>query len=199
MTMLHWISENQEWIALAGGIILVTVLVGIVARLTTRTKVSVAAEPESRPVQPLAPPPEPRITPTSLKRPEQAIALPSQPRSDLAVLALQNPRPKLQEVLSKVRRAPATQRDDLIDSFLGYPVTCSGEIKSAVKLKTGKLLIDLLDEDTTEDVFLEVHPGIYPAIDLTRAGSHITANGRFRVSASVVWLDDPEIASPASR
>lgn len=191
--MMNWIGENQEWLALGGGIILVTVLVGIVARLMTRRKV-MPVIPESPPAQPLPPPPEPRVTPSSLKRPEQTIALPSQPRSDLAVLALQNPRPKLQEVLSKVRRAPSTQRDDLIDSFLGYPVTCLGEIKSSVKLKSGKLLIDLVDEDGGDDVFFEVHPGAYPAMDLTKAGSHIMASGRFRVSASVVWLDDPELA-----
>jgi hypothetical protein len=191
--MMNWIGENQEWLALAAGIILVTVLVGIVARLMTRRKV-MPVMPEPPPAQPLPPPPEPRITPSSLKRPEQAIALPSQPRSDLAVLALQNPRPKLQEVLSKVRRAPATQRDDLADSFLGYPVMCLGEIKSSVKLKSGKLLIDLVDQDGGDDVFFEVHPAAYPAMDLTKAGNHIMASGRFRVSASVVWLDDPELA-----
>lgn len=190
--MVNWIAENKEWFALAGGIILVTVLVGIAARLMTRRKV-VPLPPEPPPPQPLAPP-APRITPSGLKRPEQTIALPSQPRSDLAVLALQNPRPKLQEVLTKVRRAPATQRDDLIDSFLGYPVMCLGEIKSSVKLKSGKLLIDLLDEDGGEDVFFEVHPAAYPMLDLTKAGNHIMASGRFRVSASVVWLDDPELA-----
>jgi hypothetical protein len=190
--MMNWIGENQEWVALAAGIILVTVVVGIVARVMTRKAVPIAPEPP--PAQPLPPPPEPRITPGSLKRPEHTIALPSQPRSDLAVLALQNPRPKLQEVLSKVRRAPATQRDDLADSFLGYPVMCLGEIKSSVKLKSGKLLIDLVDQDGGDDVFLEVHPAAYPAMDLTKAGSHIMASGRFRVSASVVWLDDPELA-----
>jgi hypothetical protein len=191
--MMNWIGENQEWVALAAGILLVTVLVGIVARVMTRRRV-MPAIPEPPPAQPLPPPPEPRITPGSLKRPELAIALPSQPRSDLAVLALQNPRPKLQEVLAKVKRAPATQRDDLIDSFLGYPVMCLGEVKSTVKLKTGKLLIDLLDQDTGDDVFFEVHPAAYPAMDLSKAGSHIMASGRFRVSASVVWLDDPELA-----
>jgi hypothetical protein len=191
--MMNWIGENQEWVALAAGILLVTVLVGIVARVMTRRRV-LPAIPEPPPAQPLPPPPEPRITPGSLKRPELAIALPSQPRSDLAVLALQNPRPKLQEVLAKVKRAPATQRDDLIDSFLGYPVMCLGEVKSTVKLKTGKLLIDLLDQDTGDDVFFEVHPAAYPAMDLSKAGSHIMASGRFRVSASVVWLDDPELA-----
>lgn len=191
--MMNWLGENQEWVALAAGIILVTVLVGIVARVMTRSK-SMPVIPEPLPPPPLPPPPEPRVTPSSLKRPEQTIALPSQPRSDLAVLALQNPRPKLQEVLSKVRRAPATQRDDLADSFLGYPVTCLGEIKSSVKLKSGKLLIDLVDEDGGDDVFFEVHPAAYPAMDLTKAGSHIMASGRFRVSASVVWLDDPELA-----
>ena len=191
--MMNWIGENQEWFALAGGIILVTVLVGIAARLMTRRK-TMPVVPEPPPPPPLPPPPEPRVTPNALKRPEQALALPSQPRSDLAVLALQNPRPKLQEVLSKVRRAPATQRDELIDSFLGYPVTCLGEIKSSVKLKSGKLLIDLMDEDGGEDVFFEVHPAAYPAMDLTKAGNHIMASGRFRVSASVVWLDDPELA-----
>lgn len=190
--MMNWIGENQEWVALAAGIILVTVVVGIVARVMTRKAVPIAPEPP--PAQPLPPPPEPRITPNSLKRPEHTLALPSQPRSDLAVLALQNPRPKLQEVLSKVRRAPATQRDDLADSFLGYPVMCLGEIKSSVKLKSGKLLIDLVDQDGGDDVFLEVHPAAYPAMDLTKAGSHIMASGRFRVSASVVWLDDPELA-----
>ena len=191
--MTNWLGDNQEWFALAAGIILVTVVVGIVARFMTRRK-DLPVSPEPPPAQPLPPPPEPRITPGTLKRPELAIALPSQPRSDLAVLALQNPRPKLQEVLTKVRRAPATQRDDLADSFLGYPVTCLGEIKSSVKLKTGKLLIDLVDEDGGEDVFFEVHPAAYPALDLTKAGSHIMASGRFRVSASVVWLDDPELA-----
>lgn len=191
--MMNWIGENQEWVALAAGIILVTVVVGIVARVMTRSK-ALPVAPEPPPAQPLPPPPEPRITPGSLKRPEHTLALPSQPRSDLAVLALQNPRPKLQEVLSKVRRAPATQRDDLADSFLGYPVMCLGEIKSSVKLKSGKLLIDLVDEDGGDDVFFEVHPGAYPALDLTKAGSHIMASGRFRVSASVVWLDDPELA-----
>jgi hypothetical protein len=191
--MMNWIGENQEWIALGAGILLVTVLVGIVARVMTRRRVMPPA-PEPPPAQPLPPPPEPRITPSSLKRPEQTIALPSQPRSDLAVLALQNPRPKLQEVLSKVKRAPSTQRDDLIDSFMGYPVMCLGEIKSSVKLKTGKLLIDLVDEDTGDDVFFEVHPAAYPAMDLSKAGSHVMASGRFRVSASVVWLDDPELA-----
>ena len=191
--MITALRENQEWVALAAGIILVTVLVGIVARVMTRSK-STPVIPEPLPPPPLPPPPEPRVTPRSLKRPEQTIALPSQPRSDLAVLALQNPRPKLQEVLSKVRRAPATQRDDLADSFLGYPVTCLGEIKSSVKLKSGKLLIDLVDEDGGDDVFFEVHPAAYPAMDLTKAGSHIMASGRFRVSASVVWLDDPELA-----
>ena len=85
--------------ALAAGIILVTVLVGIVARVMTRHK-DVPVSPEPPPAPPLPPPPEPRITPGALKRPELAIALPSQPRSDLAVLALQNPRPKLQEVLT---------------------------------------------------------------------------------------------------
>lgn len=190
--MMNWIGENQEWVALAAGIILVTVVVGIVARVMTRKSMPIAPEPP--PAQPLPPPPEPRITPNSLKRPEQTLALPSQPRSDLAVLALQNPRPKLQEVLSKVRRAPATQRDDLADSFLGYPVMCLGEIKSSVKLKSGKLLIDLVDEDGGDDVFLEVHPAAYPAMDLTKAGCHVMASGRFRVSASVVWLDDPELA-----
>jgi hypothetical protein len=189
--MMNWIGENQEWVALAAGIILVTVVVGIVARVMTRKSMPVAPEPP--PAQPL-PPPEPRITPRSLKRPEHTLALPSQPRSDLAVLALQNPRPKLQEVLSKVRRAPATQRDELADSFLGYPVMCLGEVKSSVKLKSGKLLIDLVDEDGGDDVFFEVHPSAYPALDLTKAGSHIMASGRFRVSASVVWLDDPELA-----
>jgi hypothetical protein len=189
--MMNWIGENQEWVALAAGIILVTVVVGIVARVMTRKSMPVAPEPP--PAQPL-PPPEPRITPSSLKRPEHTLALPSQPRSDLAVLALQNPRPKLQEVLSKVRRAPATQRDELADSFLGYPVMCLGEVKSSVKLKSGKLLIDLVDEDGGDDVFFEVHPSAYPALDLTKAGSHIMASGRFRVSASVVWLDDPELA-----
>jgi hypothetical protein len=192
--MMNWIGENQEWLALAGGIILVTVLVGVAARLIMRRKLT-PQPPEPPPAQPLPPPPEPRVTPSGLKRPEQTLALPSQPRSDLAVLALQNPRPKLQEVLSKVRRAPATQRDDLIDSFLGYPVMCLGEIKSSVKLKSGKLLIDLLDEDGGEDVFFEVHPAAYPAMDLTRPGNHIMASGRFRVSASVVWLDDPELAT----
>jgi hypothetical protein len=191
--MMNWIGENQEWLALGAGIILVTVLVGIVARVMTRSR-TMPVIPEPPPAQPLPPPPEPRITPAALKRPEHTLALPSQPRSDLAVLALQNPRPRLQEVLSKVRRAPATQRDDLIDSFLGYPVTCLGEIKSSVRLKSGKLLIDLVDEDGGEDVFFEVHPAAYPAMDLTRAGSHIMASGRFRVSASVVWLDDPEVA-----
>lgn len=191
--MINWIGENAVWVALAGGIIVVTVLVGIVARLMTRRPPPPPVQ-ELPPAQPMVPPPEPRVTPQSLKRPEQTIALPSQPRSDLAILALQNPRPKLQEVLSKVRRAPATQRDDLIDSFLGYPVTCLGEIKSAVKLKSGKLLIDLLDEDGGDDVFFEVHPATYPTMDLTKAGNHIMASGRFRVSASVVWLDDPELA-----
>jgi hypothetical protein len=191
--MSNWLANNQVWVTLATGIILVTVVVGIVARVMTRPR-DLPVSPEPPPAQPIAPPPEPRITPNSLKRPEQAIALPSQPRSDLAVLALQNPRPKLQEVLSKVRRAPATQRDDLADSFLGYPVTCLGEIKSSVKLKTGKLLIDLADEDGGEDVFFEVHPAVYPTLDLTKAGTHIMASGRFRVSASVVWLDDPELA-----
>jgi hypothetical protein len=191
--MMNWLVENEEWLALGAGILIVTVLVGIVARIMTRRKTStVVIEPP--PVTPMDPPPAPRTTPTSLKRPEQTIALPSQPRSDLAVLALQGPRPKLQEVLTKVRRAPATQREDLIDSFLGYPVTCAGEIKSAVKLKSGKLLIDLLTEDGGEDVFFEVHPAAYPTLDLTQAGSHIMASGRFRVSASVVWLDDPELA-----
>jgi hypothetical protein len=191
---MHFLAENQEWFALAGGIILVTIIVGIVARITILRKTPPPPPVEPKMMQPLAPPPEPRVTPSSIKRPEQTLALPAQPRSDLAVLALQNPRPKLQEVLTKVRRAPATQRDDLADSFLGYPVTCEGEIKSAVKLKSGKLLIDLLDEDGGEDVFFEVHPNAYPALDLTKAGSHIMANGRFRVSASVVWLDDPELA-----
>lgn len=191
--MRNWIGDNMVWVALAGGIIVVTILVGIVARIMTR-RVALPVAPELPPAQPMVPPPEPRVTPQSLKRPEQTIALPSQPRSDLAILALQNPRPKLQEVLSKVRRAPATQRDDLIDSFMGYPVTCLGEIKSAVKLKSGKLLIDLLDEDGGDDVFFEVHPAAYPAMDLTKAGNHIMASGRFRVSASVVWLDDPELA-----
>jgi hypothetical protein len=194
--MMNWIGDNQEWLALGAGIVLVTIIVGVVARVMTRRR-SAPVIPEPPPAPPLPPPPEPRITPSSLKRPEQALALPSQPRSDLAVLALQNPRPKLQEVLSKVRRAPATQRDDLIDSFLGYPVTCLGEIKSSVKLKTGKLLIDLVDEDGGDDVFFEVHPAAYPAMDLTRAGSHIMASGRFRVSASVVWLDDPELVMVA--
>ena len=191
--MVSWLAENIEWIALGGGIIVVTLGVGIVARIMTRRK-EVPTVLEPPPPQPLPPPPEPRITPSGLKRPEHTLALPSQPRSDLAVLALQNPRPKLQEVLTKVKRAPATQRDDLIDSFLGYPVMCAGEIKSSVKLKSGKLLIDLVDEDGGEDVFFEVHPAAYPMMDLTRAGSHIMASGRFRVSASVVWLDDPELA-----
>lgn len=191
--MTNWLGDNQVWLAMAAGIILVTVVVGIVARLMTRSK-GMPVSPEPPPAQPLPPPPEPRVTPGSMKRPELSIALPSQPRSDLAVLALQNPRPKLQEVLTKVRRAPATQRDDLADSFLGYPVTCLGEIKSSVKLKTGKLLIDLVDDDGGEDVFFEVHPAAYPALDLMKAGSHIMASGRFRVSASVVWLDDPELA-----
>ncbi len=190
--MMNWIVENEEWLALAGGIVVVTILVGIVARIMTRRR---TPPPAAEVVLPPQPPPEPRITPSSLKRPEHTLALPSQPRSDLAVLALQNPRPRLQEVLSKVRRAPATQREDLIDSFLGYPVTCIGEIKSAVKLKAGKLLIDMLDGDSGEDVFFEVHPAAYPAMDLNRAGQCIMASGRFRVSASVVWLDDPELAA----
>ena len=194
---MEWVAANQVWFALGAGIIIVTVLVGIVARLTMGRKAPPPV-PEAPPAQPFVPPPEPRITPSSLKRPEHTLALPTQPRSDLAVLALQNPRPKLQEVLTQVKRAPATQRDDLADSFLGYPVTCEGEIKSSVKLKSGKLLIDLLDEDGGEDVFFEVSPAAYPAIDLTKAGSHIVASGRFRVSASVVWLDDPELAAVIS-
>jgi hypothetical protein len=194
--MLNWIHENQEWLALGAGIILVTLLVGVIAHLYSRRRLAnarqEAAPPPAPPVDPL-PPPVPRNTPSSTIRPELAIALPSQPRSDLAVLALQGPRPRLNEVLAEVRRAPATQREDLIDSFLGYPVTCAGEIKSAVKLKSGKLLIDLATEEGRQDVFFEVHPTEYPQLELTNAGTRLVANGRFRCSASVVWLDGIEL------
>lgn len=196
--MWNWVVENEEWFALALGIIAVTVLVGIIARLMTRRTLP-PSPPAPTPPPPVAmePAPQPRNTPSSILRPELAIALPSQPRADLAVLALQGPRPKLQEVLAEVRRAPATQRDDLIDSFLGYPVTCAGEVKSAVKLRSGKLLIDLATENGRQDVFFEIHPTEYPQLDLTNAGTRIVANGRFRCSASVVWLDGIELAPEA--
>ncbi|MEO8201570.1 MAG: hypothetical protein ABI679_13665 [Gemmatimonadota bacterium] len=194
--MWKWLVENEEWFALGLGIIAVTALVGIVARWMARRSAAAATPPAPvpGPVVPQEPAPMPRNTPSSILRPELAIALPSQPRADLAVLALQGTRPRLQEVLAELRRAPATQRDDLIDSFLGYPVTCAGEVKSAVKLRSGKLLIDLATEDGRQDVFFEVHPTEYPQLELASAGTRIVASGRFRCSASVVWLDGIELA-----
>ena len=60
--MMNWLGDNQEWVVLAAGIIMVTVLVGIVARVMTRSK-SMPVTPEPPPPPPLPPPPEPRITP----------------------------------------------------------------------------------------------------------------------------------------
>ena len=192
--MLSWLHEYEEWIALAAGIILVTAVVGWVAFRMMRRR----TPPPAMPPLPLPlhhPPTAPlRKTPPGMVRPEAIMALPSQPRSDLAVLALQGTRPPLQEILTKLRRAPAHQREALIDSFFGYPVSCPGEVKSVVKLPSGKLLIDLMAADSGEDVFLEVFPGLYPNLDLTQPGLKVVASGRFRSSASVLWLDDAEIA-----
>jgi hypothetical protein len=193
--MRHWLVENEEWIALAIGIILVTVLTGVLAYIVTRRR-SQTPMPDVAPPPPAPPPPPPSAPRISgpAGRPESVMVFPAQPRSDLAVLALQGTRPRLQEILGQLRRTPARQRDILIDSFLGFPVTCAGEIKSAVKLPSAKLLIDLSAEDTGEDVFFEVHPSMYPTLDLTAAGARVVASGRFRCSASVVWLDDVELA-----
>jgi len=194
--MLAWLREYEEWLILAVGIILVTTLVGLLAlRVTGRKRTPPAPPPQPPP--PVPPPhPEPLIrkTPPGMVRPEMAMALPSQPRSDLAVLALGATRPPLQEILAKLRRAPAHQREALIDSFFGYPVSCPGEVKSVVKLPSGKLLIDLVAAEGGEDVFLEVFPAMYPQVDLTQPGLKLVASGRFRSSASVLWLDDAEIA-----
>jgi hypothetical protein len=193
--MTSWIHEYEEWLALAIGIILVTSVVGLLALRMMRRK----TPPSSTPMQPLPPPPASpapplRKTPEGLVRPEAIMALPAQPRSDLAVLALQGARPPLQEILSKLRRAPAHQREALIDSFFGFPVSCPGEVKSVVKLPSGKFLIDLVAAESGEDVFLEVFPGLYPSLDLTQPGLKVVASGRFRSSASVLWLDDAELA-----
>jgi hypothetical protein len=195
--MLAWLREYEEWLILGVGIVVVTALVGLIALRMTRRKTT----PPATPPQPLPPPPPPpapepvaRKTPPGIVRPEQVMALPSQPRSDLAVLALGATRPPLQEILAKLRRAPAHQREALIDSFFGFPVSCPGEVKSVVKLPSGKLLIDLVAAEGGEDVFLEVFPNLYPAVDLTQPGLKLVASGRFRSSASVLWLDDAEIA-----
>lgn len=194
--MLDWLREYEEWLILAAGIVLVTSVVGLFALRAMRRK----TPPPSTPLQPLPPPPsslpppQMRKTPEGLVRPEAIMALPAQPRSDLAVLALQGARPPLQEILTKLRRAPAHQREALVDSFFGYPVSCPGEIKSVVKLPSGKLLIDLVAEEGGEDVFLEVFPGLYPTLDLTQPGLKLIVSGRFRSSASVLWLDDAELA-----
>src|SRR5262245_8367004 len=108
--MLAWLKEYEEWLILGVGIILVTALVGMIALRMTRRKTT----PPPTPAQPLPPPPPPpepvaRKTPPGIVRPEQIMALPSQPRSDLAVLALGATRPPLQEILAKLRRAPAHQ------------------------------------------------------------------------------------------
>jgi len=192
--MHYWLVENKHWVALGIGIILVTVLTGILAYNVTRRRIE-PRESDIIPPPPL-PPPAPPVPRTSgpAGRPESVMVFPAQPRSDLAVLALQGTRPRLQEILGQLRRTPAHQRDILIDSFLGFPVTCAGEIKSAVKLPSTKLLIDLSAEDSGEDVFFEVHPSMYPTLDLTAAGARVVASGRFRCSASVVWLDDVELA-----
>ncbi|HEV8124909.1 MAG TPA: hypothetical protein VGP80_11725 [Gemmatimonadales bacterium] len=191
--MESWLREYEEWVILAAGIVLVTSIVGFIGyRMTRRKTPPRAAQPD--PVPPLPPVTQLRKTPPGLSRPEAIMALPSQPRADLAVLALGGTRPPLQEILTKLRRAPAHQREALIDSFFGYPVSCPGEVKSAVKLPSGKLLIDLVASDVGEDVFLEVFPGNYPTIDLTQPGLKLVASGRFRSSASVLWLDDAELA-----
>ena len=57
--MSNWLGSNQAWVALAAGIILVTVLVGIVARVMTRHK-DVPVSPEPPPAPPLPPPPRRR-------------------------------------------------------------------------------------------------------------------------------------------
>ena len=192
--MQSWLKEYEEWLILAAGIILVTAVIGLIAYRVMRRRILKRVAP----AEPLPPPLPPvttlRRTPPGLTRPEAIMALPSQPRSDLAVLALGGTRPPLQEILTKLRRAPAHQREALIDSFFGYPVSCPGEVKSAVKLPSGKLLIDLVAADVGEDVFLEVFPNNYPAIDLTQPGLKLVASGRFRSSASVLWLDDAELA-----
>jgi len=192
--MESWLREYEEWVILAAGIVLVTSIVGFIGyRMTRRKTLSRVAPPPNLP-PPLPPVTALRKTPPGLTRPEAVMALPSQPRADLAVLALGGTRPPLQEILTKLRRAPAHQREALIDSFFGYPVSCPGEVKSAVKLPSGKLLIDLVASDVGEDVFLEVFPGNYPTVDLTQPGLKLVASGRFRSSASVLWLDDAELA-----
>ena len=192
--MESWLREYEEWVILAAGIVLVTSIVGLIGyRMTRRKTLSRVAPPDPLP-PPLPPVTQLRKTPPGLTRPEAVMALPSQPRADLAVLALGGTRPPLQEILTKLRRAPAHQREALIDSFFGYPVSCPGEVKSAVKLPSGKLLIDLVASDVGEDVFLEVFPGNYPTVDLTQPGLKLVASGRFRSSASVLWLDDAELA-----
>jgi hypothetical protein len=192
--MESWLQEYEEWVILAAGILLVTSIVGFIGyRMTRRKTLARVAPPKDLP-PPLPPVTALRKTPPGLTRPEAIMALPSQPRADLAVLALGGTRPPLQEILTKLRRAPAHQREALIDSFFGYPVSCPGEVKSAVKLPSGKLLIDLVASDVGEDVFLEVFPGNYPTIDLTQPGTKLIASGRFRSSASVLWLDDAELA-----
>ena len=192
--MEAWLREYEEWVILAAGIVLVTSIVGLIAyRMVRRKTPPRATKPDPLP-PPLPPVTQLRKTPPGLTRPEAIMALPSQPRADLAVLALGGTRPPLQEILTKLRRAPAHQREALIDSFFGYPVSCPGEVKSAVKLPSGKLLIDLMASDVGEDVFLEVFPGNYPTVDLTQPGLKLVASGRFRSSASVLWLDDAELA-----
>lgn len=192
--MESWLREYEEWVTLAAGIILVTSVVGLFAYRAMRRRTRRPATPPEQLPLPLPPVTLLRKTPPGLTRPEAIMALPSQPRADLAVLALGGTRPPLQEILTKLRRAPAHQREALIDSFFGYPVSCPGEVKSAVKLPSGKLLIDLVAADVGEDVFLEVFPNNYPTVDLTRPGLKLVASGRFRSSASVLWLDDAELA-----
>ena len=191
--MEPWLREYQEWVVLAAGIILVTSVVGLIAYRAMRHRTRRPVTPPEQLPLPLPPVTQLRKTPPGLTHPEAIMALPSQPRADLAVLALGGTRPPLQEILTKLRRAPARQREALIDSFFGYPVSCPGEVKSAVKLPSGKLLIDLVAADVGEDVFLEVFPANYPTVDLSQPGLKLVASGRFRSSASVLWLDDAEL------
>lgn len=191
--MRSWLLEYEEWIILGLGIVLVTLVIGLVAVRITRRRAAQAAPP------PPPSPSAPRVTPQGIVRPEAAMALPAQPRSELAVLALQGTRPRLQEILEQLRHAPRHQREALLDSFFGFPVTCAGEVRSIVKLPSGKVLIDLMADESGEDVFLEVFPSTFPALDFSQPGLRLVANGRFRSSTSSLWLDDPELLPTAGR